>query len=107
MSSGQRWTEALGEFAEAVRLAPDATRYAYVYAVALNDAGRVPDALKVLRAALKLQPYKRDVLFGLAFYSAEANNRKAALGYVITLRELEPENGDYAQLAARLGAADK
>jgi tetratricopeptide (TPR) repeat protein len=104
----QRKADALGEFAEAVRLDPSATRYAYVYAVALNDVGRTPEALKVLRAAFKLQPYDRDVLFGLAFYSAETNDRKAALGFVTKLRELEPENRDYAQLAARLlGAAEK
>ncbi|MCE5232530.1 MAG: tetratricopeptide repeat protein [Mizugakiibacter sp.] len=104
---GKRNIDALGELAEAARLAPDSARYAYVYAVALNDAGRVPEALKVLRTALQRQPYDRDLLFGLAIYSAQANDRKTALGYLATLRELEPDNRGYAELAARLGAAGK
>jgi predicted CXXCH cytochrome family protein len=97
--------EALGEIAQAVKLAPGNARYAYVYAVALNDAGRGPEALNVLHTALKSQPYDRDLLFGLAFYSAAANDRQAALGYATTLKELEPDNPEYAQLAARLGAS--
>ena len=38
---------------EAAKLAPDNARYAYVYAVALNDGGRTKEALQVLTAALK------------------------------------------------------
>lgn len=102
----KRNTDALGEFAEAVRLEPSSARYAYVHAVALNDTGRGAEALKVLRTALKRQPYDRDVLFALALYSVAANDVRAAQGYLATLRELEPDNRDYAQLAARLGAAD-
>ena len=42
------------EFGEAAKLAPENARYAYVYAVALNDGGRAAEALKVLDAAQKL-----------------------------------------------------
>jgi predicted CXXCH cytochrome family protein len=100
----KRQSDALREIATAVKLAPDNARYAYVCAVALNDGGRTPEALNVLRTALKSQPYDRDLLFGLAFYSAAANDRNAALGYATKLQELEPDNPEYAQLAARLGA---
>jgi hypothetical protein len=63
--------------------------------------------LNVLRSAQKSQPYDRDLLFGLAFYSVAANDREAALGYANKLKELDPDNPEYAQLAARLGAASR
>ena len=81
---------------EAAKLAPSNAqyKYAYVYAVALNDTGRPQDALKH-------QPYEREVLFALAQYSA-AGNREAALGYARQLQELDPENPQYARLVASL-----
>ncbi len=87
---------------EAAKLAPDNARYAYVYAVALNDGGRTKEALQVLTTALKGHPYDRDVLFGLAHFSAAAGQRDVAAGYAKTLVELDPENPQYAQLAASL-----
>jgi predicted CXXCH cytochrome family protein len=100
----KRSDDALRELAEATKLAPDNARFAYVYAVALNDAGRTAEALSVLKMAQKKQPYDRELLFGLAYYSAAANNREEALRYVGKLREVEPDNAEYAAFAARLGA---
>jgi tetratricopeptide (TPR) repeat protein len=100
----KRYADALKELAEAARLDPGNARYAYVQAVALNDMGRPQQALKVLEAALKRQPYDRDLLSGLAFYTARLGSHDAALGYVKQLRELDPENPEYAQLAARIEA---
>ena len=88
-----------------IELAPDSARFAYVYAVALNDAGRAKDALQVLAAALKRDPYDRDVLSGLAYFTAQAGNRELALGYVKQLRELDPENPQYAQMAKQIAGA--
>ena len=98
----KRYADALTELAEASRLGPDNARYAYVQAVALNDTGRPQEALKVLEAALKRQPYDRDLLAGLAFYTARAGNRDAAQGYVKQLRELDPENPAHARLANQI-----
>jgi Flp pilus assembly protein TadD len=100
----KRHADGLRELGEAARLAPDNARYAYVYAVALNDAGRTKEALEVLTAASKRHPYDRDLLFGLAHYSAAAGQRDAAIVYAKTLVELDPENPDYAQLARSLSA---
>jgi len=86
-------------------LAPDNARFAYVYAVALHDTGRAQGALQVLAAALKRDPYDRDVLSGLAYFTAQAGNREGALGYVKQLRELDPENPQYAQMAKHIGGA--
>jgi Flp pilus assembly protein TadD len=98
----KRSADALRELGEAAKLAPDDARYAYVYAVALNDGGRTRDALQVLTVALKAHPYDRDVLFGLAHYSAAAGQRDVAAAYAKTLVDLDPENPQYAQLAASL-----
>ena len=75
-----------------------------MYAVALNDAGRPKDAVKVLKDALKSQPYDRDLLFGLTHYSSAAGERDAALRYARQLSELDPENQEYRQLVTRLSA---
>jgi Flp pilus assembly protein TadD len=98
----KRYADALKALAEAVRLDPGNARYAYVHAVALNDTGQPQQALKVLETALARQPYDRDLLSGLAFYAAQAGLREAALGYAKQLVELDPENPEYAQLAARI-----
>ncbi len=98
----KRSAEGLKEVAEAAKLAPDDARFAYVYAVALNDSGKKAEALRVLSAASKAHPYDRDLLFGLAHYSAAAGQHDAALGYAKKLAELDPENPEYARLAASL-----
>jgi len=97
----KRGADGLKELADAAKLAPDDARFAYVYAVALNDSGKRAEALKALTAALKTHPYDRDLLFGLAHYSAAAGQRDAA-GYAKKLAELDPENPEYARLAAQL-----
>ncbi len=98
----KRTADSLSALREATQLAPDDARFAYVYAVALNSAGRPQDALKVLESALKRRPRDRDLLSGLAHFTAQAGNRDAALGYVKQLRELDPENADYGELAASI-----
>ena len=94
--------ESLKSLRTAVDLAPESARFAYVYAVALNDAGQSREALSVLTAALKREPYDRDVLSGLAFFTAQSGNRELALGYVRQLQELDPENPQYAQMARQI-----
>jgi predicted CXXCH cytochrome family protein len=98
----KRTPDALKELAEATRLDPANARFAYVYAVALNDAGDPGRALEVLPAALGRQPYDRDLLSGLALYSARAGQREAAIGYAKKLVALDPESPEHAQLAARI-----
>ncbi|HQU51281.1 MAG TPA: tetratricopeptide repeat protein, partial [Casimicrobiaceae bacterium] len=82
--------ESLAALGEAVRLAPDDARYAFVYGVALHDAGRTKEALAVLRAALDKHRFDRDLLSALAAYSARAGDGAAAEGYQRRLAELRP-----------------
>ena len=101
----KRTADSVRELGEAAKVAPDNARFAYVYAVALNDAGRPKEALQLLKGALKTHPNDRDLLFGLAHFSAAAGDRDAAAGYAKKLTELDPENREFAQLAASLARA--
>ena len=94
--------DSLRSFKLAADLAPNNARFAYVYAVALNSAGRNKEALDVLASARKREPYDRDVLSGLAYFTAQAGNRELALGYVKELRELDPENPQFARMASQI-----
>jgi tetratricopeptide (TPR) repeat protein len=67
-----RVTDALPELATAAKLDPAVARYAYVYAVALHDSGRVADAIRQLRAAASRWPEDRDIRQALDSYLAGA-----------------------------------
>jgi tetratricopeptide (TPR) repeat protein len=99
----RRLPEALGELALAAKLAPDDARFAYVYGVALYDTGKRADAMKTLQGALRRHPYDREILFALATYEQAAGNAEPAREHARLLRELEPENRDFARLATELG----
>jgi tetratricopeptide (TPR) repeat protein len=103
----KRNAEALVLLGESTRLDPGNARYAYVYGVALNDAGQRQQGMKVLEAALSRHPYDRDILSALALYKAQSGQRGPALDMVRQLRELDPENAEYAQMAKQIegGAA--
>jgi len=101
----KRYPEALAEFARATELAPDDARFAYVYAVALNDTGRPADARKVLRAALARHPNDRSLLFALVSYERAAGELDAARGHLRQLLALEPDDPDVIRLKSELGGA--
>ena len=97
--------EGLKALRTAAKLAPENPRIAYLYAVALNDTGQAREAVQVLATALKRDPWDRDLLSGLAYFTAQAGNREEALGYAGQLRELDPEDPQHARLAQQLGDA--
>jgi Flp pilus assembly protein TadD len=99
----QRGSEARKELAAAVQLDPANARYAYVYAVALTDAGQQKLALQVLDTALTRHPYDRDVLAALARF--RAGDGESARKYVERLRELDPESAEVAELAKQIESA--
>jgi tetratricopeptide (TPR) repeat protein len=101
----KRTSEALAELALAAKLAPEDARFAYVYGVALYDTGKRAEALKALQGALAGHPYDRDLLFALATYERAGGDAARARERARLLRELEPENRDFARLAAELGVA--
>lgn len=86
----KRLDAALGDLARAAELAPGNTRFAYVYAVALDGAGRTPEALTVLESASTRNPGDREVLTALVQYHAKAGHREAAAGWLDKLAAAAP-----------------
>ena len=84
-------TEYVGP-AQVSELEPDQARYAYVYAVGLHSAGRVSDALIVLKESLAQHPDDRDNLLAIINFSQAAGDTGMAL--------------EYAERLARIGATD-
>jgi len=85
----KRLPEALAALARAATLAPEDSRFAYVYAVALNSSGDVRAALAEIDRALLHHPDDRDLLeAGLAF-ARDAGDVAAARGYGERLAGIE------------------
>jgi tetratricopeptide (TPR) repeat protein len=80
--------EALEHLAAAARLNPANARFAYVYAVALKDAGRNGQALAVLEEDVVRHPYDCDALAALASFYRSAGNPGRATPYAKRLAEL-------------------
>jgi tetratricopeptide (TPR) repeat protein len=98
---------ALTELAIAVKLAPESTRYAYVYAIGLNSAGKRDAALAVLKTADVRQPFDLDILGALVSINREAGNARAALPYARKLAEVLPGDSGVTKLLAELEASGR
>ena len=72
------------------QLEPERARYAYVYAVALNSAGRGDEAMTVLKENLARHPGDRDTLLALVSFSRDARDFQAALGFAERLAVIAP-----------------
>lgn len=83
--------EALDHLAAAARLDPASARFAYVYAVALNDAGQKSKALEVLEGDVARHPYDCDALAALVGFYRSAGSPAKAAGYSRRLGELGRE----------------
>ena len=84
--------KALGFFAAACRIEPANARYAYVYAIALNDAGQTDAAIRTLTSAIKAHPYDRDSLAALVSLCNRAGQPAKAAIYAQRLAQLEAGN---------------
>ncbi len=85
----RRNDEALPALETAARLAPENSRFAYVLAVGLHDAGQVGRARKVLEAALVREPYDRDLLTALIAYDRAEGRNADVERWSRRLRDLE------------------
>ena len=83
---------------EGILLAPDNPRYAYVYAIALDSAGKHDAALLVLGEAYRRHPYDREVLLGLASILRDRGRAKEATRYAEELVALMPESAEAKRL---------
>ncbi len=98
---GQRH-KALEHLAAAARLDPSNGRFAYTYALALDDAGQTGAAINVLEAEVERHPYDGDSLAALAGFYGKAGNRRRGATYADRLIELEPDNPQARQLLTQL-----
>jgi tetratricopeptide (TPR) repeat protein len=89
---------ALDELRRAAELEPERARYAYVYAVGLQSAGRRGDAIGVLKANLQRHPNDRDSLAAMIGFSRQSGDGRAALEYAERLARLTPDDTLLAKL---------
>jgi tetratricopeptide (TPR) repeat protein len=97
---------ALNELASAVKLAPENTRYVYVYAIGLYSAGKRDAALAELRAADARHPYDLDILGALVSINREAGKPMDALPYARKIAEVLPDDPGVQRLIAELERAN-
>jgi predicted CXXCH cytochrome family protein len=94
-----RKPEALREFAAAHREDPAAPRAAYVYALALHDAGESARAIDLLRTVLG-QGFDRDSALALAAYARDAGDTATAAQALARLRAVNPADPALGALGA-------
>jgi tetratricopeptide (TPR) repeat protein len=97
--------QALDALARAADLAPERARYAYVYALALQEKGDLEGALAVLGKARKSHPRDRDLLTALATINLDSGDREAALESARALLESYPDDRGAAELVRELQSA--
>jgi Flp pilus assembly protein TadD len=98
----KRGAQALDLLAEAAHGDPNNARYAYVYAVALNDAGKTQAAVKTLERSIKIHPYERDSLAALVNFLEKSGDSGEALKYARRLDALEPNNPQVQEMLKEL-----
>jgi Flp pilus assembly protein TadD len=84
-------TEAFREFERAAKGANASARQIYLHALALDDAGRRPEALRVLTAGTK-RHRDRDLLLTLALWQSEAGNESAAGEALSAWQQINPDD---------------
>jgi predicted CXXCH cytochrome family protein len=92
----------LMELRHATELEPGRARYAYVYAVGLHSAGRVSDAMTVLKQSLVRHPDDRDTLQALITFSRETGDVSSALDYAERLARISSDDQGLAHLIQEL-----
>jgi Tfp pilus assembly protein PilF len=77
---------------KATVLAPEEARYAYVYAIALNSAGRGQDAITTLKEANSRHLVDAEILTALSTISRDLGDRAAAVAYAKQLVNIAPNS---------------
>lgn len=96
---------ALELFGRAVQLDPRSSRYAYVYAVALDSMGDTKRAFQVLEGAHRRRPADREVLVALVDVARRQGDMRSALRHAEELAVLLPSDSRVQALAAELREA--
>lgn len=94
--------EALVQLRRAAELAPDQARYGYVLAVGLHSAGRIDEAISVLKGNLDRHPSDRESLLALVTFHREIGNFATALEYATRLAQVAPDDPRIKELVQSL-----
>lgn len=76
-------------------------RYAYVYAVALENQGRIDEAVETLLAANNRWPNQYELLMTLVIYLEKTGNISALYPYLSTLTAIAPSAPDIKRLVSK------
>jgi len=87
----KRFDEALVELHKAAQLDSGQARYAYVYAVALQSAGQIGEAVAELKENLARHPNDRDTLLALISFSRDSEDINSALEFAERLERIAPD----------------
>jgi len=98
----KRAAEGLDHLKRASELRSGEPSYAYAYAIGLNSAGNSLRAVSVLKDALKIHPYNKDILIALVTIQRDRGNGKDALHYAETLVRFWPNDESFAHLYQQL-----
>jgi tetratricopeptide (TPR) repeat protein len=95
--------ESLPYLRQAAESTPYRVRYAYVYALALQQAGNLTQAVAILEQAVDRYPADRDTLFALATLHRDRGDRPAAIDYADQLVKHYPDDAQARALRTELG----
>jgi predicted Zn-dependent protease len=98
----KREVQALEFLGAAARDEPGNARYVYVYAIALNDAGKTGAAIETLESSIKTHPYDRDSLTALVNFLEQSGDSAKALTYANRIEVLEPGDQQVLQMLKEL-----
>jgi tetratricopeptide (TPR) repeat protein len=95
---GRKYGEALAYLEKAARLAPQDSRFGYVYGTALHSLGQHEAARKAYAAALDAAPNDVDTLYALALLEKQLGNHSDAIHYAKRLQRQLPNEPAVHQL---------
>jgi predicted CXXCH cytochrome family protein len=98
----KRLGDALGPLRRAVELDPDNSRYGYVYAIALQGAGAMDEARRVLERTHAAHPSDADIVAALLQDALRGRESEKALAYAERLRVVRPDDFDLVRLIGQL-----
>ncbi len=98
----KRMQESIEQLKRAAELAPDRSRYAYVYALALHGAGETAQALRLLELTSMGDPDNRDIRLALVSLYRETGNMDSARRHAELLQRQYPGDAGIQSLLENL-----
>ncbi len=103
----KQYMPALLSLRNAARLAPDNTRYNYVYALALAELNQQKKGMEAMERALRRNPINEQLLMGMVEFKQASGDIDGALIHVQKLMELAPEDPRFQKLHQQLKTQQK